>query len=994
MKNLPDICYKCGLYQQGCKTPYISGSGSIEPDILFVGEAPGEVEDLQGEPFVGKSGKLLRDSIEAMEFNKVRFTNVVRCRPPDNRVPSANEIKYCSQYLVDEIAETMPKVVVLLGATPLKAVLGLGPISSYQGQAAIEQDGIKYVACYHPSYVERQGRRGQALEDWQQAMGRIAEALEGIEPPKGDADYQYIFPETVEEVEKMRDELLADKMALTASDIEGTGLRVDVPNKVISIAFAQHKLRKAWSFPIDHKQSWWTPEERNRVVEIVAEVLTKGRIINHNIKFDCKFIRHFLGIDFVPVGDTIQLSRLVNPEMIEHGLKRLAGVHLQMFDYDEELRTYVKAHPECDFDKGGTYDNVPLEILLPYGGKDVSATVMLHEVLYPQLTDKQRVLYDQMLTLGDYALGIIEENGFKLDYQLIRRYMNVYQAIMDTKYMPEMLKDVHVQRYIQGRNLYTKLEVNKLVSKVKEGKKYKCTLLYPEDLSNPKAGYASYIFYKEDWPRFYLQNKEKLDLLYHSLPELSPKRWFVFNPNSGQQVAAVLYTHKGLPVPAETDTGQPSVERVKLKELVFDLQGEGKSDDFLTAYMSWKLLSSIVSKTYNSMLNPGSDWYSQDGRTRSTYTIGGAKTGRTSSAQPNLQNIPAIEKEPGTVLQFLPAKNAFTHTFPGGGLAMLDYSGMELRVMASIAGIQGMIDVFARKGDVHRYTSSLIYGKPEDQITKFERYRGKWCNWSLLYLGDWWTLMRLYRINGLTEDESKRIAKLYFEAFPELKVYHKTIEQFLREHGYVESAFGRRLPLPAFKSSQKWERSDALRTGVNMPIQGVASDTLIVALAIIIQLMRGKGYQSRFVNTVHDSLVIDYHPDERDELVALAQDVMENVVDYAKEWMPGLDFSWLKVPLVSDVEYGTHYGSYGFYEPPTCTNCGAMMLFQKDIHKMTLEGKEEMVVGYDCASCGHEEIKKFKPLMYNNTHPEAIRLERMWNQVYSNRLVTERTARL
>lgn len=978
--ELPEVCVKCKLYQ-GCKTPYISGSGAAKPDILFIGEAPGEDEDRQGKPFVGKSGQLLKDSIELVDLpmNKLRFTNVVRCRPPGNRTPTTAEIEYCSRFLTDEIAECKPKVVVLLGNTPLKALLKLNGIKSYQGQGAIESDGMKFVPAYHPSFILRQ-KSASIKEDWIRSFKDIIIALEGDDASEeaADAHYEYLYPMSIEDLLAMKNELLADPNELIACDIESVSIDIARPdNKIITIAFANSN--KAWSFPVDHKESWWDDVERGWVHHVIDEVLSKGRIINHNIKFDCKMIRHFLGIDFVPTGDTIQLSRLVSPDALEHGLKRLAGIHLGMFDYDEQLQRYVAEHADCDYDRGGNYGNIPLEVLLPYGGKDVSATRMLHDKLYVQLTPKQCDLYDQMLVKADYAIGCIEENGIKVDYSLVQRYLNVYQTIMATRYMPAMLEDDSVKLWQHAQQLYVKLETAKLITKEKIGKKYVCTLRY--------SATDEYTFNKDEWHEFYLLNRKKLDTLDIDY-QLKRKIPVVeFNPNSSHQVSPIIYIYKKLVKNkadiARTDTGGYSVGRPVLKEVVYDMNEEGRSDKFMDDYMNWKLLSSITSKTFKSMLSNDSDWHSYDGRVRSTYTIGGAKTGRSSSAQPNLQNIPAIEKEPGTVLQFLPAKNAFTHTFPGGGLAMLDYSGMELRVMCSIANILGMINVFNRKGDVHKYTSSLIYRKPEDQITKFERYRGKWCNWSLLYLGNWWTLVRLYRINGVTEDEAKRVAALYFEAFPELPEYHKTIEKFLLANGYVESVFGRILPLPQIHDSNESVRNEALRTAVNFPIQGVASDTLMVALAIIAQKMRGKGYRSMFVNTVHDSLVIDYHPDERDEIVKLSMDVMENVVDYAAEYMPGIDFSWLKVPLVADVDYGTHYGSYGFYQPTTC-ECGSEMFMVDDTHKGLYNDKEDLILKYECPNCDGELVKPFKPLLYNNSHPAALHVRNKWHQVLYN----------
>jgi DNA polymerase I-like protein with 3'-5' exonuclease and polymerase domains len=388
-----------------------------------------------------------------------------------------------------------------------------------------------------------------------------------------------------------------------------------------------------------------------------------------------------------------------------------------------------------------------------------------------------------------------------------------------------------------------------------------------------------------------------------------------------------LYDRKGFEPPAYTPTGRPSIKRDLLKEIIFDL-GDSKCQ-FLDDYMNWKLLSTILSKVFYPLLRGEGDWHDPDGRVRTSFTIS-TKTGRTSSKKPNLQNIPTPEKEPGTLLQYLPAKNCFTHTWPDGCLLMVDFSGMELRVISSVAGIQGMVEVFARGGDVHKYVSSLIYGIPEEEITKFQRYRGKWCNWSLLYLGNWWTLYRMYRINGLTESEAKRVTKLYFENFPELSIYHGETISFAEEHGYVESPFGRILQLPTINSKVETVRKDTQRTAVNMPIQGTASDVLLLAMYIVDQFLYDEGLESFLVNTVHDSIVLDICPGELEPVKAICIDVMENIVHYAQDFAPNLDFSWLRVPLKADADIGTHYGSYGLCKRAKCDHCGSHnVVFEK-----------------------------------------------------------------
>lgn len=949
-------------------------SGSKNATVLFIGEAPGFNEDEQGIQFVGRSGQLLREAIDLLEIKDVAFTNTIRCRPPDNKTPTATQLKHCSVFLEQDIQEIDPSVIVLLGNSPLKAVLGVTGVSAYNGQV-IQRDGRTYVPAYHPSYILR-NMTEDSLQEWWSALEKAAQAAEGKKFHRADAHYKYLYPETITELESMKDVLLSYD-GIIAYDVETDSLAPeDESNRLVSMAFATGDT--AWSFPLDHPESWWSDQEWDYIVDLVAEVLQNVGITTHT-KFDCVITRAILDIDFHQVGDTFHLSTLLNAHHHEHGLKRLAGMYLRMFDYDKELEDYKQDHPECDPEHGGSYANVPLSILLPYGGMDVSATWLLEDKLYRQLTKKQQIMYEEMVVPADRVLGKIEENGFKLDFGLINRYKSIYEVIQ-SKYLTQLTSFLEVQDFIFDKQYesilkYYKDRLGVNVDALSDVVDAELQEWYNEN--QPFLGELS----DGEWRKVYQKKLLSLSESYVKLNATKQSRArmpvFEFNPGSSTQISELLFNRANYPVYGTTDSGDPSVKVDYLKEVIFDYESEGRDDDLrlLKAYMGWKLMSSILSKTFKPMLSQDSDWYSRDGRVRSRYTLGGAKTGRIASSQPNLQNVPSVESEPGTILQYIPVKNAFTHTWPGGGLLMADYSGMELRVMSSIAGIQGMIDVFSRGGDVHRYVSSLIYKIAEDEITKFQRYRGKWCNWSLLYKGGWWTLYRLYRINGLTEDEAMRITDLYYEAFPELPKYHNKCIKFIKKNKYIESPFGRILQLPEVDHKNEKRANKALRTGINMPTQGTASDTLMVAMYIIDHYMTEEHLRSQLVNTVHDSLVTDFYPGELDQVMEIQKYVMENVKDEAKKFMPRLDFSWLKVPLKADFDIGTHYGTYGSMSSLVCDECGSNE-FSK-VYEQVVD--DSFMFGCTCGRCGNTIPKTLDGIgdimLYNELSYPEVKLQ-------------------
>jgi DNA polymerase-1 len=403
---------------------------------------------------------------------------------------------------------------------------------------------------------------------------------------------------------------------------------------------------------------------------------------------------------------------------------------------------------------------------------------------------------------------------------------------------------------------------------------------------------------------------------------------FEFNPGSFAQLQLLYYTYYKMPVVGVTETGAPTTKSSALKQLEGDYP-------ILQKIRYYKLLSKMLS-TY---LQPAAEgrWKCADGRVRTTYNLHGTRTGRLSSGgneqRINLQNIPTPEKEPNTLLQILPIKNVFTHSYMKNGICRtkedfqksfgdgyvmsVDYSGMELRVFASLAKCYPMLEIHKSGRDFHSTVAIIatmgkhigdVTDEDIDGLEKSVRYRYKWTNWTLLYGGGRDTLVRMY---GMTEDEAEAVINEYYSAFPEVLDYRKKCIAFAEDNGYIESPFGRREKLYyiADENAQKSKRNSDKRASVNMPVQSAASDTLLVSAVIIDEKLFDSDMDTKLVNTVHDSLMLDVPKDEIEEAAALCTDVMENVTKYAKDYMPALDMSWLISPLKADVEVGSHYGS-------------------------------------------------------------------------------------
>lgn len=828
-------CEKCKLLST-CKSPkmlpderHLAKTG-FPCDILVVGEAPGAEEDSKGVPFVGQSGTLLRNSLresEASDKYGVVFTNVVHCRPPENASPSVHQIKYCLPLLQGEIEKYNPKAILLLGNTPLKAVLGENGITNWQG-VLIEKDSRIYMPMWHPAYVLR---NPAAIVDFGIAIENVVECLDGGGKKVDVVDKYELFTISTEvEARQMQSYLLSCKQI--AFDTE-SNIGVD-PFKEgthpILVSFAGEY--KAYCVVLNAS-----------TIPVVLEVLQSSvPKVLHNSKYDDQVVFAEWGIHIENiVGDTMLLSYTLDSTPGRHGLKELAGRYLGMYEYDLPLRDYYSSHREADPSKGGDMSKVPLDILTAYSALDAVATLELHKALYAEADKPQLAVYENILIPGSRTLGRIECNGVMLDREEISYYRALYSSVQK-QIFTRIMKDPTVTRYLAD------------------------------------TGQAT------------------------------------FNINSPVQMKALLFDKKylGLKPGGTTEKGDPSTGWDSIK-------GYADTVQFVKDYHYYKLLGKMLS-TY---IIPAEGWLGKDGRCHSNYLLHGTATGRLASRNPNLQNIPTPEKEPDTLLAVHPIKNLFTHTWDGGCLLAVDYSGMELRTMASVAGVEGMLAAFREGKDVHSVVTCALFHytydefiakkKAGDQEAISQRYRAKWVNWTLLYGGSAHTLMSLY---GLPEDEANTLVKKYYTMFPEILSSKDKVIKFARQHKYVESKFGRRRYLPGINDSDGSKRSAAEREAVNMPIQSAASDILVCGLIVIQDLLEQNRLKTLLVNTVHDSAMFDVYPGELEDVAFIVKDVLENVpTKYGPEWFPGLDFSWFTCPLEIDMEVGHHYGALEHYKP-------------------------------------------------------------------------------
>jgi DNA polymerase-1 len=271
------------------------------------------------------------------------------------------------------------------------------------------------------------------------------------------------------------------------------------------------------------------------------------------------------------------------------------------------------------------------------------------------------------------------------------------------------------------------------------------------------------------------------------------------------------------------------------------------------------------------------------GRVHTTFNQAVTATGRLSSSDPNLQNIP-IRGELGQEIR---------KTFiaePGYKLISADYSQIELRIVASLAEDDKMIEIFKRGEDIHRATAAVVNNVPLDKVTKEMRSAAKQVNFGVLYgMGSYGLSARV----DLTQYEAKQFIDKYFSEFSGVKKYLDATMAFARESGYVETLFGRRRYIPEINVSNFQIRSGAERMAINHPVQGTAADLMKMAMVAISLKLPEK--TARMLSQVHDELVFEVREDLVDEVSKIIKDAMENVVK-------------LRVPVVAEVNAADNWG--------------------------------------------------------------------------------------
>ena len=342
-----------------------------------------------------------------------------------------------------------------------------------------------------------------------------------------------------------------------------------------------------------------------------------------------------------------------------------------------------------------------------------------------------------------------------------------------------------------------------------------------------------------------------------------------FNIGSPKQLGDMLFGRMALPGGKKTATGQWATDAAQLEELA------EQGHELPRTIVDWRTLSKLKS-TYTDALaaaiNPAT------GRVHTAYNLVGAATGRLSSTDPNLQNIPVRTEEGRQIRRAFVAER-------GNLLISADYSQIELRLLAHVGDIPQLKDAFRRGIDIHAMTASEMFGVPMEGMDPMVRRRAKAINFGIIY---GISAFGLARQLAIPQGEARDYIKTYFARFPGIQDYMERMKGFARDHGYVETVFGRRCWVPGIRAASKAEQAFGERQAINAPLQGAAADIIKRAMIRLPAAIADAGLSARMLLQVHDELVFEAPEAEAEATCSLVRHVMEQAA------LPALDLS---VPL-------------------------------------------------------------------------------------------------
>ena len=886
----------CGL-EKTCLNPYLGVDGATSPIILVIGEAPGATEDKEQHLFIGRAGQLLRKTLSQLGVDieeEVAFVNVLGCRPPDNATPKTSQLKACSDRLksgIESVSDSV-KLILLLGGIPLRAVLNKAAILKQRG-LGVWIDETYVLPTLHPAYVMRNPKMLSLFVN--DISSGIAQAIKGNKRPaipSKSVGSQYL--------NEKYDEICS--CDILAFDTETSGLDAFKEGAHIIGVSLSWGDDDAVFVTLQHTDSLIGQKEIKRRVAILKRILENPKLpkVAHNGKFDIVFLKAVLGIDTANfVSDTLLAHHLLH-EDYSHDLSTITTRELPLYGgYDGQMKLLM-----CEF--GNNMTSVPLDKIIPYACGDAFVTRLLHNKFIPELKqEKTYTLYSDIVIPATNEYTRAELSGVGVDTEVGK--------LLETAYS-EKKKEILDQIYEQP--ICTRWEKIKqtefgLLDLQKQLKETPCKYLescyasYKNKTGSQETlfGFDGSVCKRPDCFGKTPSGTSPKCVGFGNLSDVQQKRIHkkiehvkkqsILNLNSPQQLVELFYSVIRFPPQTDKHTGNPTVgKKARGVLLKYDDERYKEGVEFIQLLEDYQQVQTI-DKTFASKWP---SWVHDDGLIHPNVLQHGTVTGRLAMRNPNLQNVPRKVQDTGSGITAWQSrhniKSLFKSKFDGGFIVNADYSQVELRVMASIANDEIMVDAYKNGKDLHTTTAKLLH--PDfDSVSRERqaayRYEGKTHNFASVY----------------------SLNREYLNLYPDLGTWVNRTIRNAKKDGYTQSAFGRRRRLPELLNMHTLDtNNNKLRQAVNFCIQATAHEMLMRAFVNVNKGLRGAGLKSHVVFEVHDSLIIDCHPAELDKVANLLYIWMRDTA--------GLD--WFVVPLEIDIEYGKDWANLKKYKNERSTN--------------------------------------------------------------------------
>lgn len=912
MRN--SACNLCTL-RSNVNNVCLWGEGPSPCDIMIIGREPGIYDDKTGHQLSEPDlSDLLITWLGAAGISRsdVYVSTMCKCQTPSNRKPTKEEIAACRVYLDQEIAAVQPKVIITLGGDVLEAFTGQVQMMKLAGKTFnITNKNIgfscKIFASVAPSYVYRNPNYKERVLKQFAALGR---ELRGEAPER--SAVKYVIIQKIAQFRKFMAKMRTQKEIVF--DTETTGFDF-LNDRILCYSFSW-KENTAVVLPLlGYKEAAiWTEEELLEIDTALKEIYADPTVtwIAQNISFDTKFLItagvHIAG----PIEDTMQLQTLCDENAADlKGLKAMADFYTDMGNYDaplDECKTQLKiekrkrlhaaskerkdrikdlkkmlkkaddtitiainqdiAKLEGELDdlskisKDISYADIPTNILWPYAAMDADATLRVFHILTKKLREEANIYahshnsrpatqmvryYKRLVMRQRKVLDAMEYRGVKVDI--------AYLKTLDVKYT----KKLHELE----QSLLALPEVAKTCEKLLRKNQKKAEERY-KALKTVIAYQAGETDKK---PKF----TQKEYGIHYGKP-------IPFNLNSHDHLRILLFdilklTH---PFPEKMGKAGLSTDAEVLEAL------EDKHDCVAALQENRKL--NKLHKTYVLGQIKRAD---ANHRVHTNFNQHIAVTGRLSSSDPNLQNIPRANKD---------IKTAFIPSYDDWFIVQMDYAQAEFRMWAELSNDTDMINDIKSGLDIHRATAAQFWGILEKDVSKEQRNAAKFVVFGLMYGRGAESVAKQVKI---TKVEAESIIDQFFAKYPVARRWLDSTKKFTEGRGFSPGYFGRirRLPYARTKHIDRQKWGEAMRQSVNAPIQGGAADlTGVAMIKIYSELQAHPEWKAFLILTVHDSIVLEVHKDSLSPVITMCHQKMTENVDN------------MKVPMAADVEVGPNWG--------------------------------------------------------------------------------------